>query len=437
LSLPPPERSAASLLRWGRIIGLFTTAQVFIQALGALAGLVIVRLLDKDQYALFTIASSFQTSANLLTDCGINAGLLSMGGKVWGDRQAAGRLVSAALRLRLRLVILGALIIAPLSLWLLTRNGASIGVAVGITVLIVATLQLMSAAAIFAAILKLNSRYSRLQLIDASTALARLGAIILAASAALSALLAMIATTAGQLLQYVTSRRAASTLYQRGAAYDAAQYGQLLALVKSNIAFSIYVAVQGQIAIFILGFSGTSTEVADIGALTRIGIIAALVTSVLNYVVSPIFARANHRAVLERALAATFIGVTALSTALLASCMLFPSQILWIFGPQYMHLRHELVLTALSLAMSLNLATLWTINTARAWLHGTWLLVPATVALQFALACLLDLSSVAQTLWFTILSQIPNLLWSAMLTRRGLKELAAVPPEQGKEKKEC
>jgi len=107
LSLPPPERSAASLLRWGRIIGLFTTAQVFIQALGALAGVVIVRLLDRDQYALFTIASSFQTSANLLTACGINAGLLSMGGKVWGDRQAAGGLVIAALRLRLRLVILG------------------------------------------------------------------------------------------------------------------------------------------------------------------------------------------------------------------------------------------------------------------------------------------------------------------------------------------
>jgi hypothetical protein len=92
--------------RWRRMVRLltrFAAMQTLVQAIGALVGILIVRLLDKDEYALFTVATSLQATANVLSDCGINAGLLSVGGRIWRDPAPMGSLVEAAMRLRRRL----------------------------------------------------------------------------------------------------------------------------------------------------------------------------------------------------------------------------------------------------------------------------------------------------------------------------------------------
>lgn len=405
---------------WWKIVSRFATLQVAVQALGALTGLVIVRFLAKDDYALFTIATSLQASASLITDCGINAGLLAIGGRCWNDREAFGQVVASSLRLRRRLALLAGAVIAPIAMWLLMRNGASLALAVVLSILVVAAVQLVSATATYATVLKLSSRHDRLQLIDAGNGALRLVSTLTASLAILNASMAMMIATIAQGIQLIATRSAAIRHYSSGISHAPDHDRYLTRLVRENFTFSLYVAVQGQLAIFILSLIGTADQIADVGALTRLSVIAAIVTTFLNYIASPVFARAASALQLVKTIMAGLIAVTIIASLILTACLLLPGPILWILGPQYLHLEYELMLVGLSVAMNLYLAVFWTVNTARAWLHLTWILAPLTIALQVLLARHLALDSVSGILWFSILSQVPNLVWSVAMTWRGL-----------------
>ena len=66
-------------------------------------------------------------------------------------------------------------------------------------------------------------------------------------------------------------------------------------------------------------------------------------------------------------------------------------------------------------------ATLWTLNAARAWLKGSWLSIPTTLATQILLIPYTDFSSVVSLLIFNLLSTIPNLLVNPWLSYLGFR----------------
>jgi hypothetical protein len=200
-AVAPPvtgEPATKRWLRWSGILGRFATVQLVVQAVNALTGLLFVRLLSKHDYALFTIASSMQAMLNLLMDCGINAGLLSIGGKVWTNPDDLGRLVRTALHLRRQMAIGALLIVSPISLWLLLSNGASVIEATALTAVVVGAVHFVTAAAVFGVVTKLHSRYSEIQRVELVGAFSRLA---LALSAAGSISQCMAATAAASVSQ--------------------------------------------------------------------------------------------------------------------------------------------------------------------------------------------------------------------------------------------
>ena len=86
------------MLRQIRIISNFLTIELGVQALGLISGLLLIRVLDKSEYAYFTIANSMQATMNLLADMGIGISLSALGGKVWQDKNRFGQLISTALK---------------------------------------------------------------------------------------------------------------------------------------------------------------------------------------------------------------------------------------------------------------------------------------------------------------------------------------------------
>lgn len=67
---------------WGKTLSKFVSVQLVIQTLGFVCGILIVRTLDQQQYAYFTIANTMQGTMNMLSDSGISIGLTAIGGKV-------------------------------------------------------------------------------------------------------------------------------------------------------------------------------------------------------------------------------------------------------------------------------------------------------------------------------------------------------------------
>ncbi len=120
-STPPTACAVASLpadrertLRFARRVGRFASVQVLVQLIGFAIGILLVRVLEQREYALFTIANTMQGTTNVLADIGISIGLVSIGGRVWQDDHCFGQLISTGLKPRRTLGAAAILVVAPL-----------------------------------------------------------------------------------------------------------------------------------------------------------------------------------------------------------------------------------------------------------------------------------------------------------------------------------
>jgi hypothetical protein len=63
------------------------------------------------------------------------------------------------------------------------------------------------------------------------------------------------------------------------------------------------------------------------------------------------------------------------------------------------------------------------LNASKAWIAGSWLYIPLTLATQLAMIPLIDFSSVRDVLVFNLVSAIPSLLLNMALSYRGFRSL--------------
>ncbi|MEY2527561.1 MAG: hypothetical protein QOE73_2332, partial [Verrucomicrobiota bacterium] len=134
-SITPPtlDESSTPLIRralhHAKVVGSFAMVQAIVQFVGFLSGILLVRSLEKHEYAFFTIANTMQGTMNLLADIGISVGLASIGGRVWQDRHRFGQLINTALGLRKKLGAIAILAVTPILFAMLAKNGASLSYA--------------------------------------------------------------------------------------------------------------------------------------------------------------------------------------------------------------------------------------------------------------------------------------------------------------------
>jgi hypothetical protein len=103
----------------------------------------------------------------------------------------------------------------------------------------------------------------------------------------------------------------------------------------------------------------------------------------------------------------------------------FPRLILSLLGPQYLHLESELVWMMAASAITLLASAVYLLNTARGWVRGLWLGVPATIAAQIAVALYIDLSTVKGAILLQASAFAAPLLVNVAIGVRGLRALSA------------
>src|SRR5580765_5711244 len=113
-------------LNRARMVGSFAIVQAIVQVVGFLSGILLIRHLDQREYAYFTIANTMQGTLNTLADIGISVGLVSIGGRVWQDRNRFGQLIKTASNLRRKLGAIAAIAVTPILFLMLVKNGAPI-----------------------------------------------------------------------------------------------------------------------------------------------------------------------------------------------------------------------------------------------------------------------------------------------------------------------
>ena len=194
--------------------------------------------------------------------------------------------------------------------------------------------------------------------------------------------------------------------------------------IRSLAANAVFFCFQGQIMIFLIGFFGRDiNSVAEVGALGRLAMVFTVLTNLLSNIFGPAFARCHDPKRLRWQYAMIVGGVTGFSIALIAAAVLFPGAFLFVLGAKYAHLERELVLMVSGAVVGALTGTFWTLNASKAWIAGSWLYIPLTLAAQIALIPVTDFSSVRSVLLFNLLSAVPNLLLNLALSFRGFATL--------------
>ncbi len=420
-----PPMTAARALHHVRRVGHFASVQVLVQVIGFAAGILLVRWLPQREYAYFTIANSMQGTINLLADIGISVGLFSIGGRVWENRSRFGGLVNAALGVRRRLGAAAIVIVTPVMCSMLIKNGASVGYTLLLTGIVLLGVLLQFSLGVLGVVPRLRSDINRIQIIDLAGILLRLLLILGFAAIALNAGVAVAIATAAFLLQYILLHRYVAGVVDLSVPENEEDRREIILRTKQLAANAVFYCFQGQITVLLISFfAHQASSVAEVGALGRLGMIFAVLTNLLANIFVPAFARCQDPRRLRWLFAGISGGVLAFSLAVVVGAAIFPDQFLFVLGNKYAHLEHELILMVGASVMAALTGTFWALNAAKAWIAGSWLYIPLTLATQVTLIPFTDFSSVTGVLTFNLLSAVPNLLLNLVLSYRGLRHFA-------------
>ncbi|HEV2842204.1 MAG TPA: hypothetical protein VGW39_12840 [Chthoniobacterales bacterium] len=409
-------------LQRARLIGNFAFVQGLVQLIGFASGILLVRWLDQNEYAYFTIANTMQGTINVLGDIGISIGLVAIGGKVWQDRHRFGQLIATARHLRTTLGFVAIVVVTPILYWMLARNGASPAYAAILIGAILFGLLIQFSLGILGVVPRLRSDLSRIQTIDLTGAIVRLIVLVGCAFLFLNAAVALFVSAMAFLLQFWMLRRYAAHVVDLDAPENAEDRTAMKGFIKNQAANAVFFCLQGQITVFLISFFGSrAASVAEVGALGRLAMIFTVLGQLHLNVFVPAFARCQTATRLRWLYFAIVGGVTAFCLAVIAAAAFFPNQFLFVLGSKYSHLQHELLLMIAGTVMNVLTGTLWVLNASKAWIAGSWLYIPLTLGTQIVLIPFTDFSNVTQVLIFNLISSVPNLLLNMVLSYRGFR----------------
>lgn len=356
------------ILVWGKLISITGAAQVFVQVVSFISGILIIRFLAVEEYAFYILANTMLGTMSLLADGGITASMMSQGGEVWNDKKKLGVILATGMDLRKKFAIWSLVIFLPVLAYLLLQNGAS-----GIWVLLI-LLTLIPAFyaelsdALLDIVPKLHQRVYEIQKIQGVVAVGRLFLTVSFIAFFPFTFIALLSTGIPRIygnqrlknlgLPFLEKQKPCSEVRKK-----------ILKTVTRIMPGAIYYCLSGQITIWILSFFGNTTGLAQLGALTKFAIALSLVNSMVSLLIIPRFARQRkNRRNLRYLYNLILLGIFIFLTIASLFTYFFPSALLWVLGTNYAGLETELFYTILgsSFALLSGIATL--LNMSRNWI---------------------------------------------------------------------
>jgi len=411
--------SSPRTIYWAKTLSKFLSLQLVIQALNALSGILIVRTLSKQEYAYYTIANSLQSTMNILADSGISAGMMSIGGKIYTDDNQLAQLLNTGIRLRIYLGLIAVIFVTPLLFLFLTRNGSSIIYAILIITIILIELYLYLIQQIYAVIPLLRSNFTQIQYSDLISGGSRLLLILTFNLIFVNAVVYTFCSTIASGLRTFFLHKYNSNFLTRRVPINKDYDAQVISIVKTQVPYFLFFCVQGQVTTWLITIFGQSTNIAEYGALGRLGLLFAIIGNLVSQIVVPSFARCNSINLLKKRYLYVILTYVTFALLLMVIAYSFPSQLLWILGDKYYHLTGELPLIMLSSIISSVIGLMWGLNTSKGWVNDSWLIIPSTILTQILLLACMNLSTVKNVIIFGIFSLVPTVVVNLFMNLKG------------------
>lgn len=399
------HKSFSKALHWGRLVSISGIAQILVQALAFINGILIIRIFSTQEYALYTLANAMLGTMTLLSDGGIADGVMSQGGKNWQDRNWLGAVMATGMQLRRRFAI-GALFVAvPILAYLLIHHGASWPITVVIILSLIPSFFIALSGTILEVAPKLQQDVMPLQKNQVALNVGRLAMLGLTIFVFPFAYVAILASAVPQIWANLRLRKISAGYADRHQQPDPEIRKAILKIVKRTMPGAVYYCFYGQITTWLISIFGTTESLAKVGALSRLAMVLSVFTALFNTLVVPRFARLpSVRGLLLSRFFQVQLCLLFISVCITGAVWLFPNQVLFLLGKNYAGLTTEVAIIALSSCIGLMMGVTYTISLARGWVLHPTILIAGNVLTQVILLYALDLSKVANILWFSVIN---------------------------------
>ncbi|HEV8241706.1 MAG TPA: hypothetical protein VGS57_20245 [Thermoanaerobaculia bacterium] len=414
----PPAARRLRTRRWAGILSAYFSTQTVAQLLGIAAGLLFVRNMPMHEFALYTLASSVITFFAFATDLGSTTSLVHF----YRHAAAAGdfdRYLAAVLSMRRIAFAIGALVVA-VTLPAAARAKGFAPLPVTLTTLAVITaVGLQIVAAVRQLVLRLEGRFGRSYRADLSGAGVRLAlAALLVVTATLRAWIGVLTAAAASAAIAWLARQphaGASATAEQVKPYRRAVLRYLLPTLPS----ALYFSVQGPMVVWLAATFGASRNIAEVGALTRLGLLVGIFSGLTGIVFLPRLARIHDERI-YRARVLQFGSLhLLLASALLLAAWAAPGPFLWLVGPHYAGLHRELLLVVAGSGLTLLGGYLVSVNLARCWTRWETAAVAILFICQVVAVATLPMSTTIGVLTFNLLSASVGLLLQLAVATTG------------------
>jgi len=398
------------IFQWGKLISVAGSAQIVVQIIGLVSGILIIRLLPTHEYGLYTIVNTLLGTMTVLADGGISAGVMAQGGKVWKDPDKLGQVLATGFLLRKRFAIASLAFAAPILIFLLQRHGAGWLHAV----LILACLVPAFLAALSDSLLeigpKLHQEISALQKNQIWVNFLRLFFVLVLFVSPFAAV-AIIAAGIPRLLGNFSLRKISGKFANWNQSPDPAIKNEILKGVKRILPGTIYYCVSGQITIWIISLFGSTNSIAQIGALSRLTVVLTIVTTLFNTLIQPRYSRLpSVKSLLISKFRFILMLIVSFMMVLVGLVWLFPHLFLMILGRGYEGLPKELVLSVIGSCLGLVAGMIYSLLTCRGWSMNPLFYIPVNILSIVIAVIAFDKSTISGVMMITIFTSAVQLL---------------------------
>jgi O-antigen/teichoic acid export membrane protein len=372
------------LIQIFRLVSTFLVGQTIVQLLQIVSGILLFRWLSVEQYAQFTMAFAFQISAHVLVEFGFAGTVIALVGDKIHDKRKIGSIIKAGLYFRNRLFIvigIGCIVVFPI---IAARQHWSVVATTLLLVSILSNIFFSGWSAYFTPPLRMHKQVGTLYKLQIKSAVLRL--IVLYVFQLASVLNAWIAALAGTLQTawsgYLT-KKAGRQYVEEVTVYDAQDRRDMLTLIRPLAPVIVFNAFQGQILVFLSSVFGQSSDIAEIGVLSRIGQLYTIFSMAGGVLIAPYIARQPKNQLFKSYLAIITSAIFFCAMIVLIGYV-FPQPFLYILGSNYSHLHTEIVLLLISSGLIFLNGVIWEMNEARKWIYG-WdsaAVIAGTIILQ-------------------------------------------------------
>lgn len=375
------QNISPKIIDWAKLITTTSTAQVLIQAVGFATGILIIRILPIHEYAFYTLANTILGTMNLLADGGgISTGVMAEGGKVWQDKKRLGEVLYTGLNLRRKFAIATLLITTPFSIYLLRHHDASWLMSILLTLSIIPSFYISLSSNLLEIISKLQQDIVSIQRIQVITNLSRLFSVGILTFIFPFAFITFFVTGFPQIWQNIKLRELTSTYTDKTNEINQKVKIKIIKIVKRTMPAAIYYSLSSQLTLWLVTIVGTTSGIAQIGALSRLGMVLIIFTNIFNIIITPRFARIpdNPKIIINRFLFPLIV-LTILCLAVIFLVYTFPKYILWVIGSDYSGLAKELLLYIIGSSIVLINISAISLETSRGWIINPLLSIPLNI----------------------------------------------------------